>query len=92
MAAQTCVHSQTATLTGTTADSITFSGTGGKLMVTNHHATELLFFRFDGTTAVGSADENYVCRPGQTVELEGHWGRPVLSVVGNANPYTVSIF
>lgn len=92
MAAQTCVHAQTATLSTTVADAITFTGKGKKLMVTNHDATTALYFRIDGTTAVSAADENYVVLPGETTELEGHWSGKAISVVGSGNTYTVAIF
>lgn len=92
MASQTCVVAQTATLSTTVADLITFSGKGNNLIVTNHDGTNNLFFRPDGVTAVGSADENYVVRPGQTLVLPGVFGGSKVSVVGNGNIYTVAIF
>jgi hypothetical protein len=92
MAAQTCAVAQTATLSTTVADTITFTGKGNNLIVTNHDGTNNLFFRVDGTTAVGSADDNYVVRPGQTLVLPGVFGGTLVSVVGNGNVYTVAIF
>jgi hypothetical protein len=94
MAAQTCGVAQHATLSGTTADSITFTGRGKSLAVQNKHATEYLYFRFDGTTAVGLADDNYSVAPGQTLVLADalFGGTMSLSVVGNANTYAVMIF
>jgi len=92
MAAQTCAVAQTATLSTTVADSITFTGKGNSLIVTNHDAAQNLFFRVDGTTAVGSADDNYVVRPGQTLVLTGVFGGKPVSVVGSGNIYTVAIF
>jgi hypothetical protein len=94
MAAHTCGVAQHATLSGTTADSITFTGSGSSLAIQNQHATNLLYFRLDGTTAVGAADDTYSVQAGQTLILSGSrfGGSMSLSVVGNANPYAVMIF
>lgn len=99
MAAQTCAVAQTATLSTTVADSITFSSTGTSLCVTNHDASNKLYFRVDGVTAVGAADDNYVVLPSQSVTInrvgisgwDGVGAFPVISVVGSGNIYTVAI-
>lgn len=94
MATHTCGVAQHATLSGTTADSITFIGKGSSLAVQNQHASVVLYFRFDGTTAVSAADDTYAVQAGQTLVLTGSQfgGNMTLSVVGNANPYAVMIF
>jgi len=91
MAAQTCIRAQTATLTATTADGITFSdGAHNRLRVTNHHATEKLYVRLDATTPVAEADENYICLATQSLELP--FRAAACGVVGNGNIYTVAVF
>jgi hypothetical protein len=56
MAAQTCILSQHATLSGTTADSVAFSGRGSALCVTNRDTTNTLYFTINGVTAVAAAN------------------------------------
>lgn len=91
MAAQTAIRTQHATLSGTTADSVTLSHTSGsELTVTNHDATTTLYFRQDGTTAVAAADETYHVLPLQTKTVPFQGG--VISVVGNGNVYSVETY
>jgi hypothetical protein len=94
MAAQTCVNTQHATLSGTTADSITFTGSGSSLCITNRDTTNTLYFRCDGTTAVAAADETYVVLPLQWKVLDGSkfGGNMSVSVVGNGGGYSAEIF
>lgn len=89
MAAVDGVMSAHATLSGTTADTVTLSGDGSVLAICNHHATEKLWARFDGTVAVALADETYVILPGQTKVFEGGYANRPVSVVGNGNVYSV---
>ena len=86
MAAQTCAVTQHATLSTTVADTITFTSPGNSLCVTNHDTVQLLYFRFDGTTAVGAADDTYVVRPGQAKVIP--YGCASLSIVGSGNAYS----
>jgi hypothetical protein len=93
MAAQTCVHTQHATLSSTTADSITFSGTGTTLCITNRDASDIVYFRFDGTTAVAAADETYVVLPNNFKTIQMHsMGGLVVSVVGDGGAYSAELF
>lgn len=94
MAAVTGVKSAHATLTSTTADTVTLTGAGKYMRVANRHATEALWFRDDGTTAVAAADENYFVAPTQSVVLgpSKFGGSMVVSVVGNGNTYSVELF
>lgn len=93
MAAQSCVRTQHATLSGGTADTITFSGEGNVLCVTNRHASNTMYFRFDGTAAVAAADETYVVLPLSSKTVTGgNFGSNTLSVIGTDNPYSVEIF
>jgi len=91
MAAQTCVNAQHATLSTTTADSVTFSGTGANIAVTNRDASTTLYFRIDGTTAVSAADETFVVLPLQTKVISAA-GTKVISVVGNGNAYSAELW
>lgn len=88
MAAQTAVFAQHATLSGTTADTVTFTGTGSNIAVTNRDASVTLYFTVNGATAVSAADETFVVLPLQTKILTGQ-GITVVSVVGNGNAYSV---
>lgn len=96
MAAQTCAKTQHATLSTTVADSITFTGTGAYLCVTNRGAVgdAALYFTFDGTTAVSAADETYVCQPQQSKVIGPAKFGPgtSVSVVGSGNAYSVEIY
>jgi hypothetical protein len=82
-----------ATLTTTTADTVTLTGQGVSLAVTNHDATEKLWFRIDGSTAVALADENFIVLPGTTKVLgvTTTAASAIVSVVGNGNVYSVEI-
>ena len=94
--AQTTAHTQHATLSTTTADSVTFTGVGKYLSVTNHAVSgeANLYFRLDGTTAVSLADNTYVVLPGQAKVLGPGFFGPgtVVSIVGSGNVYSVEIF
>ena len=91
MAAQTCVKAQHATLSTTVADSVTFSGHGTTLAVTNNDATTTLYCRMDGVTAVSLADDTYEILPKQTKSFQ-IMGSPALSVVGSGNAYSAEIY
>ena len=88
-----------ATLSGTTADTITFTaanavggvaGGGATLAVTNRDTSVTLYFTTTGTAAVSAATGTYVVLPLQTktVIFTGH---TVVSVVGNGNAYSVEL-
>jgi hypothetical protein len=94
MAAKTPARSVHATLSGTTADSITWTGGGpyGTVNVQNRDGTNVLYVRFDGTTAVAAADGTYAVAVNstRTFNLQGTAPYPgVLSVVGNGGGYSV---
>ena len=93
MAAQTCINTQHATLTSTTADMITFSGVGSRLYVTNRDTTNTLYFTLNGVTAVAAADQTFAVLPLTThlpLHISGNPG-PV-SVVCNGGGYSVELF
>ena len=94
MAANAGAKACSFTLSGTTADTVNFTRSGGSLIVTNRHATEMLWVRLDGTTAVAAADENYAVPAGTSLTLSGgkFGGNQTRSVVGNGNTVTVGIF
>lgn len=92
MATDSAARSVTNTLTTTTADAITLTQPWAGISVTNHDATNALYFRQDGTTAVGEANDTTVVLPGQTVVASANVTSSktvVVSVVGNGNKYTV---
>lgn len=92
MATDSNVRSVTNTLTTTVADTVTLLQPWPYVAVTNHHATELLSFRQDGTTAVGSADGCTVVPGARTMVRRASLtsaGTTVISVVGSGNIYTI---
>jgi hypothetical protein len=97
MTAQTAKFAQHATLSGTTADSITFSYTGAsQILVTNRDNTNTAYFTmgFNGaaaTVAVAAADETFAVLPLQTVVLPIS-GLPTVSIVGSGGGYSVVIW
>lgn len=93
MAAQTCIQAQHATLSGSTADSVTFSGVGTELCVTNRDSTNTLYFSVAaGVTAVAAADDTYVVLPLQSKTLAiPCMGNLVISVVANGGGYSAEI-
>lgn len=101
MAAVAGNKSAHATLSTTTADTVTLNESARQVRVTNHHATVILYCTIKtartaagavgATTAVAQADETIGIAPYQTKTVMRS-ARPVyceLSVVGNANPYSV---
>jgi hypothetical protein len=95
MAAQTAIYAQHATLSSTTADSVTFSGTGSTICVTNRDTTNTLYFTVNSTatvvTAVAAADESFVVLPLQSKTINAK-GTTVVSVVGNGGGYSVELW
>lgn len=87
------------TLVTTTADMVTVSGLGVRAVkVTNRHATVELYAKAVATAATAAitsgADGSTVILAGKTelvpVTLDNA-GAAYISVVGNANPYSISV-
>lgn len=87
------------TLLTTTADMVTVSGFGVRAVkVTNRHATVELYARAVANAAstpiTSGADGSIFVGPGRTelipVTLDNA-GAAYISIVGNANPYSVSV-
>lgn len=95
MTAQTCIFAQHATLSTTVADSVTFSGQGSTLCITNRDSSVTLYFTMNGT-AVSAADDTYAVLPLQSKTLAvpsaGGAGALIVSIVGNGNAYSAEIF
>lgn len=92
MATDSAVRSVTNTLSGTTADTITLTQAWPAVAVTNHDATDIVYFRQDGTTAVAAANNTTVVLPGATVTSSASVnedGDIVVSLVGDGGTYTV---
>ena len=66
MATDSAVRSVTNTLSGTTADTVTLTQAWPSIDVTNQDATDIIYFRQDGITAVAAADGATVLLPGQS--------------------------
>lgn len=93
MATDSDLKSVHLTLSGTTADTITLTQLWDRVEVGNEHDTVDLFVRMDGVTAVSDADGSTRIGPNETKILHPihDWTnkRIVISVVGNANPYSI---
>lgn len=100
MAAVSGSRSCHATLTGTTADTVTLTGCEEYVEVVNHHATETIYFTYvwtedsnpAPTTAVALADETIAVLPGAASVFPARGPGIQLSVVGNGNIYSVQSF
>lgn len=86
MATESSARSVHNTLSGTTADSITITGFE-TVDIINRHSSNPLYFRSDGTAAVGEADGTDVVLPGGFVRHNAD-GRAI-SIVGDGNAYSV---
>lgn len=104
MASYTVVSSKHATLTGTTADTITFQTGGGVAtqlsgfeILNKSGAADLNVFFAIGTTptvATANADNSIAVPPGGYVQVpceagSGYGGALQVSVVGNGNSYSI---
>jgi len=97
MAAHSELRSKTATLDGTTVDTVTLTQPWDRLEVTNQSSTVALYCTFDGSAPTSAGDDCTYVGPNQSVvvpavQLEsslgaGNWHR--VSVIGNANIFTV---
>jgi ATP-dependent protease HslVU (ClpYQ) peptidase subunit len=93
MATDSATRSVTNTLTTTTADTVTLTQGWELIAVTNLDATDVLYFRMDGTTAVAEADNTYAVLAARTVVVPGtpnSSGQHVISVVGDGGKYQVA--
>lgn len=92
MATDSASRSVTNTFTGTTADTITLTQGWAAVAVTNHDVADVVYFRWDGTTAVAAADNAIPVLPGVTVIRAvgpNSAGQIVVSIVGDGGTYTV---
>jgi hypothetical protein len=86
-----------ATLSTTTADTVTLSGDNIRAVeVLNRSGSTTIYFTVNGATAVAEADETYAVPAGQALVVplavgDGYVAsaNTVLSVVGNGNAYSV---
>lgn len=90
MATETHAKSIHATLTGTTADTVTITGYD-VVDIINRSATEPLWVRYEGdaspTTAVAAADGTDYVAPNGFLRVDA--GQGGISIVGNGNAYSV---
>lgn len=92
MATDSASRSVTNTLSTTTADTVTLTQGWPLVAVTNHDATDFVYFRQDGTTAVAAADNCTVVPPARTVYRSAvltSAGTIVISIVGDGGTYTI---
>jgi hypothetical protein len=87
----TGTKSVTNTFSTTVADSVNLLQAWDRVEIENHDATNEMWARFDGTTAVADANDNGRIKPsGSKVfrALVGP-GHPAISVVGSGGQYTI---
>lgn len=92
MATDSAIRSVSNTLTTTVADTITLTQLWPSIQVTNSDATNILWVRQDGVTAVALADNNTPIAPSSSQILASSpnsAGQHVISVVGSGGAYTV---
>ncbi len=92
MATDSAVRSVSNTLSGTTADTVTLTQPWPAIEVTNSDATDILWVRQDGTTAVALADNNTPIAPSSSKILSASVnssGQHVISIVGDGGAYTI---
>ena len=92
MATDSAARSVTNTLTTTVADTITITQGWEAIAVTNHDATDVIYFRMDGTTAVAAANDTTPVLAATTVIRAASTnasGQIVVSIVGDGGTYTV---
>lgn len=90
MATETHAKSIHATLSGTTADTVTITGYD-LVDIINRSSSEALWVAYEGdaspTTAVAAADGTDYVAPGGFLRVDA--GKGGISVVGNGNAYSV---
>lgn len=92
MATDSVVRSCTNTLSGSTADTVTLTQAWQAIEVTNQHASEWIYLRQDGTTAVAEADNTTPVAPATSktmTTIVTSSNTVVVSIVGNGNKYTI---
>jgi hypothetical protein len=86
---------KSATLAGTTADTVTLQagGTSRFVRVDNRAGGVPLSFTIDGATATALGDDCYVCPVGDAIVVPvlPRIGQISVSVVGDGNQYTVQL-
>lgn len=94
MASYTVVSSKYATLSGSTADTVTLSLDQldeAVIAVTNLDSAQLLSFTVNGSTPTQGADDAHHVPPNGTFHAHGGYYHTVVQVVGNGNAYIVQV-
>lgn len=86
--------SKTATLSGTTVDTLTFSQLWDGVEVVNLNGTSGVAFTLDGTTPAVDGDDVYMVDPGGSLKLDTNatvtGNSMVLKIIGSGNKYRVT--
>lgn len=90
MASYTANRVKNQTLSGGTADTITFTDTPSKIRVANRSATNPIYFRVDGIAAVVAADENFVVEANSFLEINTT-SKVVSLISSGGQAYSVSV-
>lgn len=96
MADHTAATAKSATLSGTTQDTVTFSGAGHNIQVFNRHAANGLWVKVGdtdpGALTAGADDTLFVPAAGSIVLRARQYITPVVRLLGDgagSNPFTV---
>ena len=99
MATYTAIRAKTATLTGTTVDTVTLSGLGryNQVEVVNVSGATALYVRWGENTATAptaGGDDCYVVLAGGSLTFPtgGGLSQVVVKVIGNGNQFNVAAF
>jgi hypothetical protein len=98
MATPTAVKTKTTTLTAATVDTVTLTGGGLEVEVTNWGASNRISFTTDGSTPTVDGDNTYPVGPGQSLRVPGGTYDPAAAgaealvvklICSTANAYSV---
>jgi hypothetical protein len=92
VASYSVVTAKHATTSAGVVDTITFSGNMGGLRVRNRDATDVLYFRFDGTDPGVAADDSYVVGAGESLSVDQRGVSEVRVISSGACDYSVEVY
>jgi hypothetical protein len=81
------------TLSGTTVDDVTMSGTFNQIEVMNRSGAASIFFTVDGSTPTVAGDDTDVVVEGTSLQVRPDRqrdGTVVVKVIGNGNDYSIA--
>lgn len=76
------------TLTGTDVEIVNFDQVWDWYEVSNHDATDVIYYRLDGTSPVAAAESTMRVGPGQSLAIQGK-GSQQVRLIGDGGAYSV---